>query len=229
MLYEFDVFLGKKIHTMREKLGLPLKCIAMDLNISLQQLQRYEKGQNRIPAQVIFQLSEKFNVPFEYFFTGWLDKNTPKNNHLFNLLLIEDNEGDEFLIRKALEDFPCDINIFSFHCGEKALKYIRDFSNQEYNDFPFPDIIFLDLNLPYVKGMDILKEIKRRPELQKIPVIILTNSLESSDRRKAYQLHSSGFIRKCFVFDEFKKTLHDTLQYWTKAVILPESNLDYCR
>ena len=113
-------------------------------------------------------------------------------------MLIEDNASDEFLLRKALTDFPKKLHIYTINDGQAALNFLSDIAHDSVQTLPKPDLIFLDLHLPSVRGLDILKDIKRRVHLNEIPVIVLSSSLNADDRAAAYSLQASGFIRKSF-------------------------------
>ncbi|MBA8667246.1 response regulator [Holosporaceae bacterium 'Namur'] len=218
-----DKFLGKKVRNFRVKMRWPLKKLASELNISIQQVQRYEQGINKISASLLYEIAKIFNAQITCFFEGFEAENSlveEKKTH-FNVLLVEDNLQDEFLIRKALEDFPEQITIYTIHSGQQALEYFRDSNEEGKSQFPKPDLILLDIYLPGMKGFDILKDIKKRPIYRDIPVIMLTSNVSSEDVLSSYHLQASGFIRKSFSFEEFKDQFHKAFTYWTKTVTLP--------
>jgi CheY-like chemotaxis protein/DNA-binding XRE family transcriptional regulator len=221
---ELDVFLGKKINYFRDKMDWPLKTLASMLGISIQQLQRYEKGVNKISASLLYEMAKIFQIELGCFFESFQDK-TASNNEpkdLWNILLVEDNPNDEFLLRRALQDFPKNLHISTLNDGELALNFVRSLGNDGVAPMPKPDLIFLDLHLPDMKGLEILKDIKRRRYLQDTPVVVLTNSISPEDKAESYHLQASGFIRKSFSYKEFKSQLHQTLTYWIDTVELPE-------
>jgi CheY-like chemotaxis protein len=212
--------LGKKVTFFRRKMNWPLKTLAAGIDVSIQQLQRYEKGVNKISAIMLHQLSKIFKVDLACFFDETDNAILPEKD-VYNILLVEDNASDEFLLRKALSDFPKKINIHSINDGQAALNFINDISHDTQHTLPIPDLIFLDLHLPNVRGLDILKDIKRRAHLKEIPVIVLSSSLNADDRAGAYSLQASGFIRKSFTYKEFKTQLFKAMSYWTDVVDLP--------
>ena len=219
---DLDRFLGKKIRSFRAKMRWPLKTVAGKLGVSLQQVQRYEQGVNKISATLLYDLANAFDIPIHCFFEGYEKQKTEgEKKSVFNVLMVEDNLQDEFLIRRALEDFPEKLNIYTLREGEQALAFFRGLMDENTRDLPKPDLILLDLYLPGMKGLDILKDIKKRPHLADIPVIVLTSSLSSEDVVSLYHLHASGFIRKSFSFEEFKDQFHKAFTYWTKTVTLP--------
>ena len=86
---------------------------------------------------------------------------------------------------------------------------------------PYPDLIFLDLNMPKLDGITTLKSIKQSKELRHIPVIILTGSIRTQDVMNSYKNYASGYIRKSFEYETLKQHIHLAINYWTEAVILP--------
>ncbi len=215
-----DEILGKKVTFFRHKMNWPLKTLASSLGVSIQQLQRYEKGVNKISASMLYQLSKIFKIELACFFEDF-GEHTAEEEATYNILLIEDNASDEFLFRKALNDFPTKLHIYTINDGQAALNFLSDISNDSAQILPKPDLIFLDLHLPSVRGLDILKDIKRKVHLNEIPVIVLSSSLNADDRAAAYGLQASGFIRKSFSYDEFKSQLCRAMTYWTDVVDLP--------
>lgn len=215
-----DELLGKKVTFFRRKMNWPLKTLAAGLSVSIQQLQRYEKGVNKISAAMLYQLSKIFKVELPCFFEDF-EIHTEQEEDVYNVLLVEDNSSDEFLLRKALADFPKKLHIYTINDGQAALNFLSDIAHDSAQALPKPDLIFLDLHLPSVRGLDIFKDIKRRVHLNEIPVIVLSSSLNADDRAAAYSLQASGFIRKSFTYQEFKSQLHKAMAYWTDVVDLP--------
>ena len=215
-----DEILGKKVSFFRRKMNWPLKTLAANLEVSIQQLQRYEKGINKISATMVYQLSKICKVDLQCFFEDF-EEHTEQVEEVYNILLVEDNTSDEFLLRKALSDFPKKLHIFTINDGQAALNFFNDIGQDTVQTLPVPDLIFLDLHLPTVRGLDVLKDIKRRTHLREIPVIVLSSSLNTDDRAAAYNLQASGFIRKSFTYKEFKDQLYKAMAYWTDAVDLP--------
>ena len=104
---DLDIFLGKKINYFRDKMDWPLKTLSSMLGISIQQLQRYEKGVNKISASLLYEMAKIFQIDISCFFETFQDQSKPLNppKDSWNILLVEDNPNDEFLLRKALQDF----------------------------------------------------------------------------------------------------------------------------
>lgn len=226
-----DEYVGQKLRDFREKIGLTLLDISERVGVSHQQIHKYEIGQTKISTGMLYKFCKIFSVTPNCFFQDFpydQDEDTPllsdditENSNLdkINILLIEDNSEDQFLIRRALEDFEAKINFYCFHDGEEFLSFIKRKVN--ITSIPIPDIILMDLNMPKITGGEILKTLKQNRELQYIPIIVITGSISRQDIINAYKNYASGYIRKSFEFETFKKNLQTALEYWTEAVVLP--------
>lgn len=136
-----------------------------------------------------------------------------------DILLIEDNAGDIRLLSEALKEsaFPHQLHIT--RDGTQALAFL-------HRESPFihatrPDIIILDLRLPGRDGHDLLAEFKSAPDLQTIPVIIMTTSDAREDILKAYQLHANSYVVKPVDLEHFFNVVHAIEQFWFAAAQLP--------
>jgi CheY-like chemotaxis protein len=114
-----------------------------------------------------------------------------------NILLVEDNLDHAELLRRNLEQFPAASFLHHVEDGEAAIDYI--FGHGVYADrarFPAPDLVLLDLRLPRVDGLEVLRQVKRHPALRHTPVVVLTTSDAEHDAAKAYEHHASSFLTK---------------------------------
>ena len=228
-----DVFLGQKLRNFRSRVGWTLADLADRIGVSHQQIHKYEQGQSKISASMLYKLACIFSTTPNSFFEGFVPEKsqlTPliqndtislKIRDKITLLLIEDSASDEFLVRKVLETSSHKFDIYCLHNGEDAINCLKGRSNS----IPFhrPDIVLLDLNLPKLNGISILRAIKQDRDIQDIPVLILTNSLSKQDMVNAYKNFASGYISKSFDFNIFRKNLQTAISYWIDAVVLPES------
>jgi CheY-like chemotaxis protein len=99
--------------------------------------------------------------------------------------------------------------------GQAALDYLN--RQGEYNNaekFPMPNLVLLDLRLPKVDGLEVLKNIKSNPKLSAIPVVILTTSAAETDMVKAYEHHANSFLVKPVDFTQFSKLMDTFGYYW---------------
>lgn len=226
-------YVGDRLREKRQRLGLSLEKLALKLDVSFQQLQKYEKGQTKIPASTLFRLSQLLQVPIGYFFDGFVDEADQEAAHRtpdiiqqeprkeLNVLIVEDDPDDDYLIRKALEDYDLSLNLHTVHDGEKALELLKQKKTSSL--FPSPNLILLDLSLPKFDGHMLLRAIKKNPALAEISVVILTNSISHPEMTQTYKNHASGYICKSFDFKAFKKSMHTVMDYWAKTVVLPIS------
>ena len=228
-----DIFLGQKLRNFRSRVGWTLMDLADRIGVSHQQIHKYEQGQSKISASMLYKLANIFSTTPNSFFEGFVpekyqaipliqnDTISLKVREKINLLLVEDSASDEFLVRKVLETSSHKFEIFCLHNGEDALNCLKGRNNVA--PFSRPDIVLLDLNLPKLNGISILRSIKQDRDIQDIPVLILTNSLSKQDMMNAYKNFASGYISKSFDFNIFRKNLQTAISYWIDAVVLPES------
>lgn len=142
-----------------------------------------------------------------------------------HILLVEDNEAHAELVIRGMRDQQVANRIHHVVDGEQALDYL--FQRGAYADAvknPRPNFVLLDLRLPRIDGLDVLKTIKTTPELLRIPVVILTSSDAESDIAKSYDYHANSYIVKPLDFKTFTKLMKDLGFYWLgwNAKPLPE-------
>jgi CheY-like chemotaxis protein len=113
------------------------------------------------------------------------------------ILLVEDDEHDVFFMRRALEKTGLELPLQVVSDGEQALQYLN--GSGKYADratHPFPGVIFLDLKLPYLNGLEFLEQIRKQPALSTMEVVILTSSAEERDRKRAFELGARNYLVK---------------------------------
>ena len=136
-----------------------------------------------------------------------------------NILLVEDSPGDVRLIQEALKESKVLNEIYLVEDGLEAMSFLR--REDKYPSVPRPDLILLDLNMPKKDGREVLAEIKADDELKRIPVVILTISLDEEDVFKTYNLHANCYITKPIGFDQFMKVVKSIEDFWLTIVKLP--------
>lgn len=221
MIDDIDKYVAKKLKYYRTKFDWPLKKLADDLNVSLQQMHRYEQGTNKISAGLLYKLAKVFQIEISCFFDKFETGEDAEVDNTYKILLIEDNPDDEYFFRKCISEFDLPLEIYVLRDGAEVINYFRELQDTSVRLFSEPDIIFMDLNLPSASGFDLLSDLKKRPVLNGVPIIILTSSINDDDATKSYHLHANGFIKKSFIFKEYSDQLNMALNYWIKAASLP--------
>ena len=132
-----------------------------------------------------------------------------------HILLVEDNEAHAELVIRGMRDQQVANLIHHVLDGEQALDYLfarGAFANHGKN--PRPNLILLDLRLPRVDGLEVLKTIKTTPHLLRIPVVILTSSDAETDIARSYDYHANSYVVKPLDFKTFTKLMKDLGFYW---------------
>lgn len=145
-----------------------------------------------------------------------------KNQKTIHILVAEDDPDDRLLMKDGFRENNLANPLHFVKDGEELFEFLRN--EGEYSDilkYPKPGIILLDLNMPRMDGREALKTIKSIPELKKIPVIVLTTSIEEEDMFKTYDLGANSFIRKPVEFEAFLETIRALGKYWLEIVELP--------
>ncbi len=128
-----------------------------------------------------------------------------------SLLLVEDNPMDVDLALRAFRKRKLANHVEVARDGEEALAWIPRWEAGETR----PAVILLDLKLPKVDGLDVLRRLKGHPDLRGIPVVVLTTSAESADMHTAYQIGANSYIVKPVDFDKFVEVAAHIDLYWT--------------
>ncbi len=131
------------------------------------------------------------------------------------ILLVEDNLNDAELTIRALKKNNLANNLFHVKDGAEALNFI--YCKGEYNhrsNKSKPKLILLDLKMPKIDGMEVLKILKSDADTKHIPIVILTSSKEEKDLIISYELGANSFIQKPVEFDKFVKSIVDIGMYW---------------
>ncbi len=143
-----------------------------------------------------------------------------------NILLVEDNPDDELLTLMAFKDNNIKNEVIIARDGEEALDYL--FGTGKYKDRNsklLPQIILLDLKLPKVDGLEVLKQIRSNALTELLPVIILTSSKEDMDIINSYQLGANSYIRKPVDFEQFSEAIKQLGLYWLVLNEVPPQNI----
>ncbi len=132
------------------------------------------------------------------------------------VLLVEDNEDHAELLKRTLREATGLVRIVHARDGEAALEYLG-LSNSppgaEKNEVP--GLVLLDLRLPRIDGLDVLRRIKEAQSLRPVPVVVLTTSSAPTDIARAYRFHANSYLAKPVSFDHFSRLMQTLSRYWT--------------
>ncbi len=145
------------------------------------------------------------------------------NVQTVEILLVEDNPGDVRLTLEAFKDITIANRLHVVPNGEEAIKFLRH--QHGYADSPRPHMILLDLNLPLMNGIEVLREIKKDNELRSIPVVVLTTSRNEEDILKAYNLNANCYITKPVDINQFMQVVRTIDNFWFSIAALPGRTL----
>jgi CheY-like chemotaxis protein len=140
-----------------------------------------------------------------------------------NILLVEDDPAHAEIVRRNLKDFRVANRIIHVEDGQAALDYLfgqGPFADPESN--PRPHLILLDLRLPKVDGLEVLRAIKDNEDMKSIPSVVLTTSSAESDMVKAYDSGAGSYLVKPVDFEKFTKLMDAFGFYWLAWNKYPE-------
>ncbi|MCW6037837.1 response regulator [Spirulina subsalsa FACHB-351] len=149
---------------------------------------------------------------------------TPQN---FTLLMVNDDEDTCILTQQVIQMLTHQETRFhlNFRCVETGLQLVEYLEpvtpHNPTIDYPQPDLILLDLNMPAMNGIETLMWLKQNPKFSKIPVVIFSSSDHPDDIKQCYELGANCYIRKPLVFESFINILQSIVYYWFNIVQLP--------
>jgi CheY-like chemotaxis protein len=131
------------------------------------------------------------------------------------ILLVEDNPDDEALAIRALKRNHISNEIVVAHDGVEALDFLFGTGSYAGRDITIqPTVILLDLKLPRVDGIEVLRQLREDDRTRLLPVVVLTTSSEDQDRIDSYRLGCNSFIRKPVDFIQFSESVRQLGMYW---------------
>lgn len=131
------------------------------------------------------------------------------------ILLVEDNPDDEALTVRALHKNKIANNLVVVRDGVEALDFLfcsGPYSERDPNELP--EVILLDLKLPKVDGLEVLRQVRANERTRLLPIVILTSSKEEQDLLKSYSFGANSYIRKPVDFSQFVEAIHQLGMYW---------------
>ena len=130
------------------------------------------------------------------------------------VLLVEDSDDDAEMTIDALNECRLGNRIVRLRDGQEALDYLL--RKEAYTDRSdgMPKLVLLDINMPKVDGLEVLRQLRADPAGARLPIVLLTSSAEERDRHAAYSLHVNSYIVKPVDFQQFVKAVRDVGLYW---------------
>ena len=138
------------------------------------------------------------------------------------IIVTDDDEGDRFLIQKAMEDSAVNIEIQFIEDGEKLIdRLTRSLESPADAAIPLPCLILLDLNMPRLDGREVLRIVKGTPALKRIPIVVLTNSKNPDDIASSYEHGANSFFTKPLNYSGLVGLMELLKAYWLENAMLP--------
>jgi CheY-like chemotaxis protein len=135
-------------------------------------------------------------------------------NTLKRILLVEDNPADAELAMHGLSDYRLANEVLHVRDGVEALDYL--YRRGPFADRPegLPALVLLDLKMPRIDGTEVLRQLKADPDMQKIPVVVMTSSREDADLLRTYALGANAYVVKPVKFHEFVDAVKQVGSFW---------------
>lgn len=138
-----------------------------------------------------------------------------------SILLAEDSAQDAELILEALAESQLSHWVTRVKDGVEALAYLRSEGQYAQRRSGHPAVVLLDIKMPRMDGLEVLRSMRSSPELKLIPVVMLTSSREKQDLIRSYELGSNAYLVKPVKFSEFVMAVQQLAVFWTKLNALP--------
>jgi CheY-like chemotaxis protein len=130
------------------------------------------------------------------------------------ILIVEDNPDDETLIKRSLKKYNVKNTIDVARDGAEALDYMFTTGAHQGRQGGNPAVVLLDIRLPKIDGLEVLKRVRADPRTKRTPVVMLTSSDEQEDMIKSYDLGCNSYVRKPVDFDRFFEAISNLGLYW---------------
>lgn len=208
---------GLAVKSWRKRLEIPQDDLARRAGFHSSYISDIERGECDVPLKGIEKLAEALGVTVLKLFADVDGTGSPahRNDEMVDLLLVEDNDNDMLLVVQALKNAKLVNRIFVVHDGVAALDFIfctGEFAYRCFNDHP--QVILLDLNLPKIDGLEVLRRVKADDRTRAIPVVVLTASKFDDAIATCKRLGAESFIAKPVDFQNFSAmTMQLSLQW----------------
>ena len=131
---------------------------------------------------------------------------------MIEILLVEDNPDDEALTLRALKNSNIANEVVVARDGAEAIDFLLGTGHGD--SWRLPEVVLLDLNLPKISGLEVLKRIRADARTQMLPVVVLTTSDEDRDRVESYRFGANSYVRKPVDFNQFNDAVRQLGLYW---------------
>jgi CheY-like chemotaxis protein/DNA-binding XRE family transcriptional regulator len=210
--------LGMSVKNWRTRLKIPQDDLARRAGFHRSYISDIERGSRNVSLKSIEKLAEALGISILTLFADLDSKNGAaplRNDEMVDILLVEDNDNDTLLVVQALKNANLTNRIFVVRDGAAALDFLfctGEYSYRRVNDHP--QVILLDLNLPKIDGLEVLRRVKADARTQHIPVVVLTASKFDDAIAVCKRLGAASFIAKPVDFQNFSAmTLQLSLQW----------------
>jgi CheY-like chemotaxis protein len=144
---------------------------------------------------------------------------------LGRILMVEDDNNDVDMTLTALEEYNLANEVVVTHDGEEALDYLYCRGKYESRSNDNPAVLLLDLKLPKVDGLEVLRQVKTDEKLRMIPVVVLTSSHEEKDMVASYKLGVNAYVVKPVDFHEFVNAIKELGVFWAVINVAPPGSV----
>ena len=135
-----------------------------------------------------------------------------------SIVMVDDDQDDCFMIKEALDESELDHTLTIIGSGRELMDYLHGHGKYEGCEPQFPDLILLDLYMPDFKGKNVLREIRKDPDLRDLAVVVLTDATEWSELQECYQLGATAVFTKGTWMKTFVEIIRISGPYWFKFV-----------
>jgi CheY-like chemotaxis protein len=140
-----------------------------------------------------------------------------------HILLVEDDENDVFFLKRAFTAAGVNADLHVARDGREALEYLQIPQNDGWHDRPVPMLVLLDLKIPYVPGLEVLRFIRAERRLSSVIVVVLTSSAAESDLAQAYELGANSYLVKPSRQEERVEMVSVLAKYWLEKNQRPKA------
>lgn len=139
------------------------------------------------------------------------------------ILLVEASADDTAFFERSIEEFKPEVKIFPVSDGQEAIDYLRgDDVFRNRSQFPLPSLMILDLLLPKISGLDVLRWVRTNTSVRRLPVVVFTDYEHESHLSEAYEIGANSIVHKPFEFNQFSKAVKQMVQFWLGFCRVPK-------